>query len=123
MDEDKVIETILPDKDADGFHPINAGKLLLGLPALEPCTLSGIMEMFHEYDIDLEGKMPSSSAVRTSSANRLPHDDARERDRYDSPLQNQRHGKKMSGSGYPGFRDGQRTHDRQILHQPRPGHH
>lgn len=56
MDEDKVIETILPDKDVDGFHPINAGKLLLGLPALEPCTPSGIMEMFHEYDIDLEGK-------------------------------------------------------------------
>ncbi|MDO5734579.1 MAG: bifunctional methylenetetrahydrofolate dehydrogenase/methenyltetrahydrofolate cyclohydrolase FolD [Eubacteriales bacterium] len=56
LDENLVIETIRPDKDVDGFHPINAGKLLLGLPTLEPCTPYGIMEMLHEYGIDVAGK-------------------------------------------------------------------
>ncbi len=56
LNEDLVIETISPDKDVDGFHPISAGKLLLGLPTLEPCTPAGIMEMLHDYGIEIAGK-------------------------------------------------------------------
>jgi len=56
IDEQKVIESILPNKDVDGFHPINVGKMLIGLPSLLPCTPAGIMELFRRYDIDLNGK-------------------------------------------------------------------
>lgn len=56
LNEDLVIETIDPSKDVDGFHPISAGNLLLGLESLEPCTPAGIMEMLHEYNIEIAGK-------------------------------------------------------------------
>ena len=56
IDEDKVIRTISPDKDVDGFHPLNMGRLWAGNPIMVPSTPAGIMEMFKEYGIDLEGK-------------------------------------------------------------------
>lgn len=56
IDENKVILTINPDKDVDGFHPVNLGKLLQGLPAFAPCTPAGIMEIFKRYNIDLKAK-------------------------------------------------------------------
>ncbi|HRP01410.1 MAG TPA: bifunctional methylenetetrahydrofolate dehydrogenase/methenyltetrahydrofolate cyclohydrolase FolD [Candidatus Kapabacteria bacterium] len=56
IDEQKVIECINPNKDVDGFHPINVGKMLIGLPALLPCTPAGIMELFKFYNISLAGK-------------------------------------------------------------------
>jgi len=43
-------------KDVDGFHPINAGKLSLGLPCFAPATPSGIIELLHRYGIETEGK-------------------------------------------------------------------
>ena len=43
----------------DGFHPLNMGRLWSGHPVMIPSTPAGIMEMFHEYGIDLEGKMLS----------------------------------------------------------------
>ncbi|MGB9665400.1 MAG: bifunctional methylenetetrahydrofolate dehydrogenase/methenyltetrahydrofolate cyclohydrolase FolD [Ignavibacteria bacterium] len=49
-------ETIDPDKDVDGFHPINMGKLLLGEEGLKPCTPLGIIELLKHYQIDLNGK-------------------------------------------------------------------
>lgn len=49
-------ETIDPDKDVDGFHPINMGKLLLGEDGLKPCTPLGIIELLIHYKIDLNGK-------------------------------------------------------------------
>lgn len=57
IDSDKVLMTIDPDKDVDGFHPINVGKMLTGMavPAL-PCTPAGIMKFFEEYEIELKGK-------------------------------------------------------------------
>ena len=45
-----------PEKDVDGFHPLNMGRLWSGHPVMIPSTPAGIMEMFHEYGIDLEGK-------------------------------------------------------------------
>jgi methylenetetrahydrofolate dehydrogenase (NADP+)/methenyltetrahydrofolate cyclohydrolase len=55
IDENRVIETIAPEKDVDGIHPINAGKLYLGRPTLVPGTPLGIMRMLDEYEIPLEG--------------------------------------------------------------------
>ncbi|MBL7137235.1 MAG: bifunctional methylenetetrahydrofolate dehydrogenase/methenyltetrahydrofolate cyclohydrolase FolD [Bacteroidales bacterium] len=56
IDEQKVIERILPVKDIDGFHPVNLGRMMLGLPALLPATPMGIMTMLERYDIDTAGK-------------------------------------------------------------------
>lgn len=56
INEQKVIESILPEKDIDGFHPINVGKMLIGIPCLLPCTPAGIMELFKYYNIELNGK-------------------------------------------------------------------
>ena len=56
INEQKVIESILPEKDVDGFHPINVGKMLIGIPCLLPCTPAGIMELFKYYNVELNGK-------------------------------------------------------------------
>lgn len=56
IDEEKVLFAISPDKDVDGFHPTNMGKFWSGHPVMIPSTPAGIMEMFKEYDIELEGK-------------------------------------------------------------------
>jgi len=55
IDESRVIEAIAPGKDVDGIHPVNAGRLYLGRPALVPGTPLGIMRMLDEYEISLEG--------------------------------------------------------------------
>ena len=56
ISEAKVIETITPNKDVDGFHPINAGKLVQGLPSFIPATPYGIMLMLEHYNIQTKGK-------------------------------------------------------------------
>ena len=55
VDEEKVIRTVKPAKDVDGFHPLNAGELYLGRPALVPATPRGVMALLREYDVDVEG--------------------------------------------------------------------
>ena len=55
IDENRAIEAIAPEKDVDGIHPINAGRLYLGRPTLVPGTPLGIMRMLDEYEIQLEG--------------------------------------------------------------------
>jgi methylenetetrahydrofolate dehydrogenase (NADP+)/methenyltetrahydrofolate cyclohydrolase len=54
--ERRVIETIDPSKDVDGFHPANAGRLLTGLPGTVPCTPAGIIELLKRHAIPLEGR-------------------------------------------------------------------
>lgn len=56
LDVEEIIEAISPLKDVDGFHPINLGRLVRGLPGLRPCTPAGIMAMLDEYGIDVAGK-------------------------------------------------------------------
>ncbi len=56
INQTKILETIDPKKDVDGFHPFNMGRLVLGLDSFVPCTPLGVMKMFKEYDIDLKGK-------------------------------------------------------------------
>jgi methylenetetrahydrofolate dehydrogenase (NADP+)/methenyltetrahydrofolate cyclohydrolase len=55
IDEAKVIRTLAPAKDVDGFHPINAGQLYLGEPTLVPATPRGVMAMLAEHQIELSG--------------------------------------------------------------------
>ncbi|MGH3009811.1 MAG: bifunctional 5,10-methylenetetrahydrofolate dehydrogenase/5,10-methenyltetrahydrofolate cyclohydrolase [Gaiellaceae bacterium] len=55
LDESRIIEAIAPDKDIDGIHPMNAGRLYLGRPTLVPGTPLGVMRMLDEYEIPLEG--------------------------------------------------------------------
>ena len=56
IDEQRIIEAIDPLKDVDGFHPVNVGKLSLGLPTFVSATPYGIMELLKAYDIDTKGK-------------------------------------------------------------------
>ena len=56
IDTDKVLEAISPDKDADGFHPYNVGRLAIGKPTFQPCTPYGVMVMLDEIGYDLKGK-------------------------------------------------------------------
>ena len=56
IDTTKLLELVSPNKDVDGFHPYNVGRLATGLDGFVPCTPLGVMEIFKEYDIDLKGK-------------------------------------------------------------------
>lgn len=56
INEDKIIEAILPSKDVDGFHPINIGKLMIGQDTFESCTPAGIVELLKRYKIETKGK-------------------------------------------------------------------
>ena len=56
ISDEKVINAIDPDKDVDGFHPVNVGKMLQGLPTFVPATPHGIMLMLEHYKIDTKGK-------------------------------------------------------------------
>ncbi len=56
IDEQTVINAILPEKDVDAFHPSNVGKIMIGDYDFVPCTPAGIMEMLDYYNIDICGK-------------------------------------------------------------------
>ncbi|MBT8380563.1 MAG: bifunctional methylenetetrahydrofolate dehydrogenase/methenyltetrahydrofolate cyclohydrolase FolD [Ignavibacteria bacterium] len=56
INENKVIEAILPKKDVDGFHPISIGNLVIGKDAFRSCTPAGIQELLIRYNIDTKGK-------------------------------------------------------------------
>ncbi|MHC1778817.1 MAG: bifunctional methylenetetrahydrofolate dehydrogenase/methenyltetrahydrofolate cyclohydrolase FolD [Bacteroidales bacterium] len=56
IDEQKVIEAIDPKKDVDGFHPVNVGKMLLGLPTFISATPAGIVDLLERYNIETSGK-------------------------------------------------------------------
>ena len=56
ISENKIIEAIDPDKDVDGFHPVNLGKMMIGLPGFLPATPFGILELIKRYKIETSGK-------------------------------------------------------------------
>lgn len=56
LDSAPCLDLIAPDKDVDGFHPCNVGKLTLGMPGLKSCTPAGVMELLRRYEIELGGK-------------------------------------------------------------------
>jgi len=56
ISEDKIIESILPEKDVDGFHPVSIGKLVAGKDTFRSCTPAGIQELLIRYQIETKGK-------------------------------------------------------------------
>ena len=56
ISETRIIESINPSKDADGFHPVNIGKMVIGLPGFLPATPMGIVELIKRYKIETTGK-------------------------------------------------------------------
>ena len=56
VDQDAVVDAVHPLKDVDGVHPLNAGRLFLGLPALAPATPLAVMELLARHDVDVAGK-------------------------------------------------------------------
>ena len=56
MDEDKVLDAISPDKDVDGFHPVNVGKLSIGKKGFVSCTPAGVIQLLKRSGIEIRGK-------------------------------------------------------------------
>jgi methylenetetrahydrofolate dehydrogenase (NADP+)/methenyltetrahydrofolate cyclohydrolase len=56
VDTKRLLEAVAPEKDVDGFHPINVGRLQSDQPGLQPCTPAGVMQMLHRRNIDVAGK-------------------------------------------------------------------
>ena len=56
IDEQKVLMAVNPDKDVDGFHPMNVGKMTLNLPTFLPATPFGILQLLERYNIETSGK-------------------------------------------------------------------
>ena len=56
IDTTKLLELVTPEKDVDGFHPYNVGRLVTNLDGFVPCTPLGVMELLKEYNIDVKGK-------------------------------------------------------------------
>lgn len=56
IDSQKILETIDPRKDVDGFHPYNMGRLAVRMPLIRPCTPKGIMTLLNHYNVDVKGK-------------------------------------------------------------------
>lgn len=56
IDEKEILEAINPEKDVDGFHPVNVGRLASGQNALTPCTPAGVIEILKYFNIEIAGK-------------------------------------------------------------------
>jgi methylenetetrahydrofolate dehydrogenase (NADP+)/methenyltetrahydrofolate cyclohydrolase len=56
IDSRRVLDSVRPDKDVDGFHPFNVGKLVAGAPGPRACTPAGIMELLRRYEIPVAGR-------------------------------------------------------------------
>ena len=56
IDENRILLAIKPEKDVDGFHPINLGKLVTNAPCLKACTPSGVMHLIESTGVDITGK-------------------------------------------------------------------
>ncbi len=54
--DERALFAVDPDKDADGLHPVNLGRLMLGTPVVLPCTPSGIVELLRAYRVPVEGR-------------------------------------------------------------------
>ncbi len=56
LDATAILDAIAPEKDVDGFHPLNVGRLAQGLDALQPCTPAGVIELLERYKVELRGR-------------------------------------------------------------------
>ena len=80
VDAKRLLDAIAPDKDVDGFHPVNAGRLQAGRPALAPCTPAGVIEILKRSGIGISGKhavvVGRSDIVGKPAAMLLLHENA-----------------------------------------------
>lgn len=80
VDAKRLLDAIAPDKDVDGFHPVNAGRLQAGRPALAPCTPAGVIEILKRAGIGISGKhavvVGRSDIVGKPAAMLLLHENA-----------------------------------------------
>jgi methylenetetrahydrofolate dehydrogenase (NADP+)/methenyltetrahydrofolate cyclohydrolase len=80
VDEKAILERIEPEKDVDGFHPVNAGRLMQGYKALVPCTPAGVIEVLKRSGISIAGKNTAivgrSNIVGKPMAMMLLHENA-----------------------------------------------
>jgi methylenetetrahydrofolate dehydrogenase (NADP+)/methenyltetrahydrofolate cyclohydrolase len=56
MNEDEVVDAIMPEKDVDCFHPVNVGNLMIGKPGMLPCTPAGVIEVLKHIGVEIAGK-------------------------------------------------------------------
>jgi len=56
LNEEQALMAVDPEKDVDGLHPVNLGRLVMGAPGPLPCTPAGIVDLLHAYDVPVEGK-------------------------------------------------------------------
>ncbi|OGQ17479.1 MAG: bifunctional 5,10-methylene-tetrahydrofolate dehydrogenase/5,10-methylene-tetrahydrofolate cyclohydrolase [Deltaproteobacteria bacterium RIFCSPHIGHO2_02_FULL_40_11] len=56
IDTQAILHAVLPNKDVDGFHPTNLGRLMMGHPRFVPCTPAGILRLLKEYQVEISGK-------------------------------------------------------------------
>jgi methylenetetrahydrofolate dehydrogenase (NADP+)/methenyltetrahydrofolate cyclohydrolase len=56
IDEDRILDAVSPEKDVDGLHPLNAGRLFIGRPLYYPCTPYGIIRLMEHYQVEFKGK-------------------------------------------------------------------
>src|ERR1700722_19278506 len=56
LDDERALLAVDPDKDVDGLHPVNLGRLVMGKPGPLPCTPAGIVELLAEYEVPVEGR-------------------------------------------------------------------
>ena len=56
LNEEQALLAVDPDKDVDGLHPVNLGRLVMGAPGPLPCTPAGIVELLHAYDVPVSGR-------------------------------------------------------------------
>jgi methylenetetrahydrofolate dehydrogenase (NADP+)/methenyltetrahydrofolate cyclohydrolase len=56
IDTQRILDAIAPEKDVDGFHPVNVGNLSIGRPGPKPCTPAGVMELLRRYQLPVAGK-------------------------------------------------------------------
>jgi len=97
LDEKRILEKISPDKDVDGFHPLNMGRLLKGDPSFIPATPRGIVELLDRYKIPLGGKravvVDCRETFSLSSPGKKCHG-------YHLPFQDKRLKSNYQGRGY-----------------------
>jgi len=62
VDSKRILESVHPSKDVDGFHPLNVGRLVAGRPELVACTPAGVMEILKRSGIAIEGAATSSAS-------------------------------------------------------------
>ncbi len=108
VDSRRVLEAVAPDKDADGFHPMNVGHLVAGRPAPRACTPAGIMEMLKYYRVPIDGTTGGDDRAQRYRGQADGADAAaRKRDRDDLPLAHVESGGRVPAGGYPGRGDRQ----------------